>query len=137
MPQHQNTKFDLESVIEKLIQVYPNFYDSIVKKSENWISKDGKILWTVLFGMLADLIKQRMCSGEFDGVEEVFQLMEEIVSSKCEPASSAVTTGFLEALVNSIDENFSAKLFVELLGPSSKSFIKNYDKFTEVKTDGL
>ncbi len=137
MKQAQNSDFNLESVIGKLIKTYPDFYEPVAKNAENWIADDGKVLWTVLFGSLASFIKQKMCSGEFDGVEGVFHLIEDMVQSKCEPVATAATTGFLECLVNSITEDFPAKVFVGLLGPKSKEYIKAWDKFTGVKTDGL
>jgi len=87
---------------------------------------------------LSRLIVANVAAMTDDDLAAVFGMIERVVDFGDEEARNAATTGFLENLQNrSSSGNFSFEQIAPFLGPASRRYCEEWDRFTGVKTPGI
>jgi hypothetical protein len=83
---------------------------------------------------VVDLIK----TDHTDELKVIFDLVEDLIVSGDAQVRDAITTCFLENLLNAVSPTgIPASAFVAFLGPNAREFCRAWDKFTGVQTEGL
>ena len=127
-------------IIQLLIETYPDFRKTLIEAVEYWLPEKGPISPHAVLSILGHLVVEKFLAGDYDQSEELFNLIEQMISEGDGDVKNAATTCFLENLQNissSDDNTFESDHFISLLGPKSKTFCRDYDKMTGAVTPGL
>lgn len=122
------------SLLPLLVEAYPGVRQRLVATVDQWLTDDGSISPCAVFGDLSTIVAERFEAGEFDGAEQLFELVERCIVQGSEEVAAGATTCFLEGIINRAG---TGSLAVHFMGPQSKSHCRAWDKFTGVKTQGL
>jgi hypothetical protein len=90
---------------------------------------------TVAMGALASAFATGADAMSRTEIDEVARVVEQLMES--EPGSTAVATGFLEALVHAVSRDPSKRKAVAALGRLAREYCRAYDEFTGAKSPGL
>ncbi len=86
------------------------------------------------FGEYAiDVIK----SNDEIEVKRIFDFVEFLLHAGDESVQTAMTTGFLEYLMNNDPDEIKFSKFAKYLGENAIGYCKAWDEFTGVRTEGL
>lgn len=87
---------------------------------------------------LSRLVAAHIETMTADDLTVVFGLVEHAVAIGDEEAKNAATTGFLENLQNRASSGvFPFEQVAPLLGPESRKYCEEWDRFTGMKTPGI
>ena len=76
--------------------------------------------------------------GDQNEIKKIFSYIEFLLNEGDEKIKDAVSTVFLEHLINASSAGtITPESFVHLLGKESKNFCKAWDEFSGIKTPGL
>ncbi len=70
-------------------------------------------------------------------IEKIFSFVEFLLCNGDDDVQTAITTSYLEGLMNKDPDEIQFVSFVKYLGKNSKEYCKAWDEFTGVKTKGL
>lgn len=119
--------YELETVLKKIVNAYPPAYKAICGSFTDWFTDDGDVLLLHLLVMVTGPVHANYEAGEFDHMEELFQVIEEFVASPSEHLAIAATTGFLEALTNQQDPE-ELKTYANMMGSEAKAYCKAWEE---------
>ena len=114
-------------MLNKICRTYPGYRDCIVKTANDWISLDGKFMWGIMLGALSELIISNILNNNYDHIDNVFSLLEELIENGNPEVIALVTTELLEGMMNSRDLDKS--LWRPLLGFRASEFCDQIDTF--------
>lgn len=128
--------FTKENCIDYILQKIPQFQNSWDKHREYWEDEDAGLCNDI--SSFTYFTIEKINSTDEELLIKIFGLAEELLINGDEDVRTAITTCFLENLLN----NSSAKVidasdFIKFLGENSKLYCKKWDNFTGVKTSGL
>lgn len=90
----------------------------------------------VAFSFFGQQVAMHFSSFSKDEVREVFSFVEDLLLNGDEETGAAISTGFIEALVNEVDSGVLSKEEVfEVLGDESKKYWEDWDRFCEEHFD--
>jgi len=125
-----------ENCIELFLNKVPEFESSWKAHIDYW---DGDSA-----GLSNDITEfsfffiEHIDSFKSDKLESIFALVEGCLNYGTEPVKDAISTCFLENLVNfSSEAGLQAHLFEKFLGKKSREYCKAWDEFTGIKTKGI
>ena len=126
-------------VLQLLIEAYPQAREILVESAEYWVPESGSITSHSLLSCIVCSVVKYFLAGEYENAQELFDLIEKLVSEGEERVSSAACTCFIESLQNiaSCEGEFEYSHFVSLMGPNATKYAKEWDCFTGVKTNGI
>ena len=126
-------KITKNNCIEVLKQEFPKSISYWVKFGSDLDTEDGIIFALIPFEQYTiDVIK----ANDKSEMKRIFDFVEYLVSEADNAVQTAMTTGYLEYLMNEPEE-IQFKTIVKYLGNNSIEYCKAWDKFTGVKTEGL
>jgi hypothetical protein len=70
-------------------------------------------------------------------IKKIFDFIEFLLCNGDDYVQTAITTGFLEYLMNKDPDEIKFSKFVQYLGKNSIEYCRAWDKFTGLKTEGL
>lgn len=86
----------------------------------------------------ARVFSENVRSFSKEETQTLFTLVEHLLSDADDAVKDAVATGFLEGLLGLASAgSFDIRSVVQLLGPKSRKYCQEWDKFTGMQTSGL
>ncbi len=117
-----------KNCIKYLINKFPEF-EPFWKEHVNYWGKDqGLIINMIPLGNYTITVLK---SNNLPKLQEIFDTTEFLLSFGDESVQNAITTGFLEYLLNMSDKEPELKNFKKFLGTKSSEYIRDWIKFTE------
>jgi hypothetical protein len=89
---------------------------------------------TVRLADLATVFADQAAEHTAEQKQRVLGILEEVQASGSEYDSTAVATGFFEALLNAWDKGFDLQAIWEYVGPESRAHCLVWNEFTGVPT---
>lgn len=123
-----------ERCLELMKKTFPNFsayWDSYI---ENYGSDLGL---TTQMSPFEDYAVDAIQAKDEIKIKKIFDFVEFLLINGDESVQSAITTGFLEYLMNITPEQIKPSAFIQYMGKNAIEHCRAYDKFTGVKTEGL
>lgn len=87
---------------------------------------------TVRLGGLATAFADHGAELTSERKQRVLGILEEVLRSGSEHDSTAVATGFFEALLNAWDKGFDLQAIWEYVGPESRAYCLAWNEFTGI-----
>lgn len=128
-----------EQITKSFLAKIPNLKESLVMSVDDWLQDDGTMSVSLLCVNLARGVKIFFESEEksVEKFKDIFNVVEHLlVASESKEIKDAVTTCFLESLLNAPPENISCN-WTQYLGDKSRDFCRAMDDFHGVRTVGL
>jgi hypothetical protein len=113
----------------------PGLRALLVQASDDWLQEDGTIAHYLAASLLTDYVVERFDAGDYGFSDELFALVERLLANGSEEVKNVVATGFLESLVN--QQRLPSELWVPLIGPEARDYLRAWDRFTGAVTRGL
>src|SRR5262249_37912827 len=126
---------ELHELLPLFVRCCPGLRDPLVQAADDWLQEDGTISYYLVVSLLSDYVVERFDAGDYSFSNELFLLVERLLKDGSQEVQDVVATGFLEALVN--QQQLSAELWVPLVGPEAREYLRAWDRFTGVVTPGL
>lgn len=128
---------DEDQCIHIILEKNPKFNEKWNEYLDFWRSEKMRGLCNDL-GAFSDYVRDLLQKKEVEDLKEIFDLIEWLLLNGTDEVKDAITTGFLENLLNYCSYgSISPKSFVYLLGSESRKYCKAWDEFTGIKTEGL
>ncbi|GAB2984446.1 hypothetical protein GCM10023080_057770 [Streptomyces pseudoechinosporeus] len=83
---------------------------------------------------LGRVLAERSAELTSEQTRQVFRILEEVMTSGSEYDSTAVATGFFEALLNAWDRGFDLRAVWDDVGPESRAYCLAWNKFGGVES---
>lgn len=115
----------------------PDFTTCLNDERDLYALEDGKLAVSGLFAIFSHYVSDRLEHGFDPGLRTVFEYVETKITDDNYEVDTAVTTCFLENLMNRVPSRISPAALVPLLGPKARIFCRGWDEFCGMKTDGL
>ena len=122
-------------LIPLLVQCIPEYRNRLAKSADTWLNDDGTVSIYQQLYVLVDLVVDRFDAGNYDGSDELFELVERLFAEAEKPVKDAIATGFLEGMQN--QTRLPGDLWAPLTGQRAKEFCRAIDVFHGAKTSGL
>ena len=90
-----------------------------------------------LFSYFSHYVADRLDDSSSIRKKELFKFIEEMMTYGTKTQKDAIATCFLESLLHVVGVKFEANNYFPYLGKESIEFLRAYDIFNGVKTDGL
>jgi hypothetical protein len=123
-----------DEMFQLLCKTYPGFRDKVVEDADNWITDNGEFMLYPWMHLLCDLVVSRFNEGDYDRADELFSLVELLMTEGNEDIKNAIATGFLEGLQH--QRELEPKYWAPLLGPESSAYCEAMDRFWGIKESG-
>ncbi len=122
--------------MEYILKSFPEVKKYWEKHVEFWDGEEAG-LWNDI-GVFVSYVYDLLIDGKTKNLKEIFVLVEFLLQNGDNDVQNAITTVFLESLVNRCENsNISTELFAKYLGKKSIEYCKAWDKFSGTKTKGL
>lgn len=127
--------FTKENVIKNILIKFPGF-SSMWNDHMNQYDRvsPGLCLDITIF---SNYVIRLIQEGSSSNLNDIFNVVEDFIVNGDEEVGDAITTCFLENLINVTGTRISADSYINLLGEKSKEYCKAWDIFTGIKTNGL
>lgn len=125
---------ETSQLLPLLVAAYPGLRDHFVATVDDWLREDGVITPCGLFREASHLVAGRFGTGDFDGAESLFVLVERCLAEGTQDLKDGAATCFLENLINRPE---TGPLAVPFMGLLSREYCRAWDAFTGVRTPGL
>lgn len=122
---------DIDNSLRMLSKAYPGFRDEFVRNADSWISNDGEFLYYILITNLSQVLIENISEGNYENTDELFLLVERLLTEGTDNVLNLIAVGFLESLQN--QSTVEPQYWAPLLGPKAASFYKARDKFQAIK----
>jgi hypothetical protein len=123
--------------LELLIEKFPAFKESHAKYLAYW-GNDDPGAYSDMFAFTNYVMDLILENHDQIILKKIFDYIEHLLIEGSPEVREAVTTCFLENLINSsVSKEISSLQFVYLLGKESKEYCKAWDNFSGIKTPGL
>ncbi len=124
-----------ENCIIKVLQTFPAFQSHWENYIQSWEYQTPGICFdlTTFGDYVVNVLKDKQTLDS--NVQVIFDFIETLLTEGDNEVQDATTTCLLENIVNST--GVETKRFIPYLGKLSKQYIKAWDEFTGVKTEGL
>ena len=129
-------KYTEEDCMDEVLKRVPGFQNTWQEHQEFW---DGEKAGLVLDMIeLASYTQTLLESGSERELSTIFQLIEEMLLDGSEKVKGAVITGFLETIVNAVEEESPyLPLLARLLGEKSKAYCAEWLTFSGGDLPGI
>jgi hypothetical protein len=130
-------KFADSSVMELIVEQFPGFQAIWNEHLDYWEGEAAGLNndMAELSTYAQNLLNVEPASNE---VTQLFALAEDILTQGDEPSKDAIATSFLENTLNALSPNSpSARRFAEVLGPHSRAFCLEWDRFSGGQFEAL
>jgi hypothetical protein len=117
------------------VRCCPGLRALLVRAADDWLCEDGTISYFAVAALLSEYAVERFDAGDYTFSDELFDLVERLLGDGSQEVGDVIATGFLEGLVN--QERLAADLWVPLIGPRAREYLRAWDRFTGVATPGL
>jgi hypothetical protein len=125
--------------LKEYIEIFDSFSPGLADEWEEddlWNSGNETPLHS-LFLFYSHFVAERLNDVSLVNREKLFAYIESIMLSNDRNARDAAATCFLENLLHVSGVKFDKQIFFPYLGSESIEFLKTWDDFNNVKTDGL
>jgi hypothetical protein len=122
-------------LLQLLVRSCPGLRDRLVPTADNWLQEDGTISYFVVSWVLTDLVVDRFRQGDYGFADDLFALIERLLTEGSDEVKDIVATGFLEGMAH--QDDLVPELWVPLTGPRARDYLRAWDQFTGVSTPGL
>jgi hypothetical protein len=118
-----------------LVQCCPGLRDCLVATADKWLQEDGSIGYYHISSVLTGLVVERLGQGDYSFADDLFALVERLLVEGSEEVQGIVATGFLEGMAHQAE--LAPELWVPLVGPEAREYLRAWDQFTGTSTPGL
>ncbi len=128
--------FSAVKALVRMLELTPGFH-------EEWegvtytSSTEYPINDCAIFTVYSHYISSRLIAKELDGMEAVFNYIEEALTGDDDEVRNSAGACFLENLVNRTPTKIDPEVWVPLLGQRSREKCRGWDEWTGVHTPGL
>jgi len=127
---------DFPAAVLRLAACHASLADRIAALTEEW--KPETPPPTIIMSALGDTLAGAAVGFSGEDLECVFLAVEGLLDSGDEKVKDATATGLLEALLAQASANkVDFTLFAQYLGPQSRRYCREWDRFTGCTTPGL
>lgn len=127
----------IDEIEAALLSMCPDFAERLNDERDLYALEDGALSVSGLFAIFSHYVAARLEGGFDPALRPVFEYVENKITDDQYEVDTAVTTCFLENLMNRVPSTIAPSALVPLLGPKSREFCRGWDEFCGVKTDGL
>jgi hypothetical protein len=113
----------------------PELRVALIRAADDWLCEDGTISYFAVASILRDHTVASLVSGDYGFSGELFLLVERLLGDGSNEVRSVIATGLLEGLAN--QRRLPAELWVPLIGPRAREYLRAWDRFTAAVTPGL
>jgi hypothetical protein len=130
----------MNKLIKEIITLCPSFEEEWEKYLKSWFQdeEDGDPTSLDVFTSFSRHVCDQLINNKNESWEKIFEWAEKLQDSEYD---NDICVNFLENIMNRIPKKISVEVakknFFPYLGPKSKDFCQEWDKFTGFKTDGL
>ena len=122
-------------LIPLFVGCVPGLRDRLAERVEDWLNDDGSISYYAITYAVAGLAAARMDAGDYSFADELFALVERLLAEGSRAVQDAAATGLLEGLLS--QQRLGPDLWVLLLGPMGRDYIRALDQLQGTTTPGL
>ena len=120
---------------KKFLSITPSYKSTLDRYLKEW--GDGPPLYTLEFEDYAHFLAKSFEDLEWSEKRDAFQYIEDCVVSNDDIARDSATTGFLEAIMNSIDNGrMTLDQVRDYIGEKSLAYCIAWDRFNGTNTMG-
>ena len=130
---HSLTMIDLEQMRQLLCRTYSGLRERIVAAVDDWIGDDGAFLAFPWMDQLCYLVVERLELGDYEQIDALFQVIEDLLAEGDEAVQTVILTGFLEGLQH--QQKVPPKFWRPLLGPLAQSHCTAMDNFYGISSN--
>jgi hypothetical protein len=127
--------FPVNEYIELFESFSPGFKNEW-EEDDSWNSGVDTSIHS-LFSFYSHFVAERLNDSSLVKRDILFSYIESVMSSGDKNVRDAAATCFLENLLHVVGVEFHKENFFPYLGTESLSFLRAWDSFNKVKTDGL
>jgi hypothetical protein len=120
--------------ITEILENFPGFQPQWQRHIEYWGNEEPGLCNDL--SEFSDYVSDLIADKKNKKLNDIFELIEKFMVEGEQSVKEAVSTCFLENLINTLPSD-STKIFVNLLGSESSAYCVAWDEFTGVKTEGL
>lgn len=120
-----------EEMLRLLCKTYPGFRNKIVENVDDWITDDGELMIYPWMSQLCDLVVGRLSEGDYGDADELFSLVERLITEGDEEVSTAIAVGFLEYMQH--QTQLEPNYWIPLLGTKSAAHCEAMNRFYGIK----
>jgi hypothetical protein len=126
---------ELHQILPLFVRICPEVRDRLVAGADDWLHDDGTISYYEIVAVLTRLVVERFDAGDYGCADDLFALVERLLSEGSQEVKDLIATGFLEGLL--YQQELPSELWVPLIGPQAREYLLALNSFHGTTTPGL